>query len=100
MQAENQLVKLSKVPEIVERITGDRPHVATIHRWRLRGCKGVKLQTAFAGGHCRTCEKWLREFFAGVTAAANGTSEAPSTASPERSAAVAKAEKELAAVGI
>lgn len=101
MSKSDQLVKLSKVPAIVEQITGDdRPHIATIHRWRLRGCKGVKLQTAFAGGHCRTTETWVREFFAAVTAAANGTKATESKESPKRSAAYAKAEKELAAAGI
>jgi len=99
MQTTEQLVKLSRVPAIVEQITGDRPHIATIHRWHLRGCRGVKLQTAFAGGHRRTTEVWVREFFAAVTAAANGTESGPKE-SPKRSDAYAKAEQELAAAGI
>jgi len=100
MQTNDPLVKLSKVPAIVEQITGDRPHIATIHRWHLRGCKGVKLQTAFAGGHRRTTETWVQEFFAAVTAAANGTIATESKESPKRSAAYAKAEQDLAAAGI
>lgn len=100
MQTNEQLVKLSKVPAMVEQITGDRPHIATIHRWHLRGCRGVKLQTAFAGGHRRTTETWVREFFAAVTAAANGTKATESKESPKRSAAYAKAEQALAAAGI
>jgi len=83
MHSNEQLIRLSKVPATVERITGDRPH----HRWRLRGCKGVKLKTAFAGGHCRTTERWLREFFADITAAVNGATEDTSTESPDRAAA-------------
>lgn len=100
MQSNEQLVKLSKVPAIVEQITGDRPHIATIHRWHLRGCKGVKLQTAFAGGHRRTTEKWVRDFFAEVTAAANGTTASDSQTSTKHTAAHDRAERELAAVGI
>lgn len=100
MPKSDQLIKLSAVPAFVETITGDRPHIATIHRWRLRGCKGVKLQTAFAGGHCRTTETWVQEFFTAVTAAANGTKATESKESPKRSAAYAKADKELAAAGI
>jgi hypothetical protein len=77
MQIENglsePLVKLSKVAAIVEKITGERPHVCTIHRWCRRGCKGVKLRTAFAGGHRRSTETWVKEFFQAVTAAADGT---------------------------
>jgi len=57
------LIRLSKVPALVERLTGERPHVATIHRWAQRGCRSVKLRTAFAGGHRRTSERWLAEFF-------------------------------------
>ena len=99
MQSDSQLIKLSKVPAIVEEITGDRPHIATIHRWHLRGCKGVKLQTAFAGGHRRTTEAWVRAFFAEVTAAANGTT-APAERSPGAVAGYERAERELKAAGI
>ena len=27
-----------------------RPHVATLHRWRLRGVRGIKLSTILIGG--------------------------------------------------
>jgi hypothetical protein len=100
MHATDQLIKLSKVPAIVEEITGDRPHVATIHRWHLRGCKGVKLQTAFAGGHRRTTEMWVREFFDAVTAAANGGALTRSGETPNGSDAHDRAERELAEAGI
>ncbi|MCA9141125.1 MAG: hypothetical protein KDB00_30350 [Planctomycetales bacterium] len=46
-----------------------------MHRWASRGLKGVKLRTAYAGGHKRTTEEWLREFFDSVTAAAQGATE-------------------------
>lgn len=100
MRIDEQLFKLSKVPALVEQLTGDRPHIATIHRWHQRGCRGVKLQTAFAGGHRRTTETWVREFFAGVTAAANG--DAPTTAPVDAGQSVGhdRAERELAAAGI
>jgi hypothetical protein len=97
MQADEKLIKLSKVPPYVEQLTGERPHIATIHRWHLRGCRGVKLQTAFAGGHRRTTEKWVRQFFEAVTAAANGSQVAepmPTTAGHD------KADRELSAIGI
>lgn len=99
MRESETLVKLSRVPAMVERITGDRPHIATIHRWHQRGCKGVKLQTAFAGGHRRTTEKWVRQFFAEVTAAANGTAP-PAEQSPGAVASYERAERELKAAGI
>lgn len=67
-----QLVRLSQAPRIVEQITGERPHVATIHRWAQRGLKGIRLRTAFAGGHRRTSDYWVRQFFHEVTQAAGG----------------------------
>ncbi|MDV6031966.1 MAG: DUF1580 domain-containing protein [Phycisphaera sp. RhM] len=56
---------------IVEKITGERPHAATLHRWASCGRTGVKLRTAYAGGHRRTTEDWIREFFDAVTQAAS-----------------------------
>lgn len=71
------LVRLSASPPIIERITGERPHKSAIYRWADRGLRGVRLRTAFAGGHRRTSETWIREFFDAVTAAAEGEATAP-----------------------
>jgi len=64
------LVRMSKVPGIVAEITGERVALGSIYRWVQRGLRGQRLRTAYAGGHRRTCRRWLREFFAAVTAAA------------------------------
>lgn len=101
-----RLVRLSAVPAIVERISGERPHISTVHRWRQRGCHGVRLRTQFLGGSRRTCELWLREFFEAVTAAAEGEGQAPIAAPPTRAKTSSarlqheQAERELAAAGI
>jgi hypothetical protein len=71
------LVRLSASPSIIERITGERPHKSAIYRWAERGLRGVRLCTAFAGGHRRTSETWIREFFDAVTAAAEREVTAP-----------------------
>ncbi len=93
------MVRLSAAAPVVERIRGDRPSSATIYRWAQRGLKGVKLRTAFAGGHRRTTENWIREFFAAVTEAVDGTGIAPPKP-VSRSQRVARAEAELEAAGI
>ncbi|TWU57679.1 DUF1580 domain-containing protein [Rubripirellula reticaptiva] len=84
---------------IVEGITGDRPSSATMYRWAQRGLKGVKLQTAFAGGHRRTTEQWIREFFAAITEAVDGTAVAPPKP-VDRDKQIKRAEAELEAAGI
>jgi hypothetical protein len=111
------LVRLSATPPIIERITGERPHKSAIYRWAQRGLRGVRLRTAFAGGHRRTCETWIREFFDAVTVAADGEATAPlatsarpsrndraaDTSRPHRSsreAEIAKADAELRRDGI
>ena len=63
----NQMLRLSAASSIVEKITGEKPHQATLYRWAKTGISGVKLQTRWAGGAMRTTEEWIREFFDAVT---------------------------------
>jgi hypothetical protein len=76
-----------------------RLHVGTIHRWRLRGCRGVRLETALLGGIRYTTRQALDRFVAATTAAADGVAPAPRTPA-QRERAIAAAERELAAAGI
>ena len=48
-----------------------RPHLCTIHRWRLRGIGGVKLGTVKIGGRRYTTLEELNRFIAATTAAAD-----------------------------
>lgn len=95
----DRMVRLSAAACIVEMITGERPNSSTLYRWAQRGLKGVKLQTAFAGGHRRTTEAWIREFFAAVTEAADGVRIAPPD-STSRDAEKLRVDRELDAAGI
>ena len=52
-------------------------HVCTVHRWRLRGVKGIKLETTRVGGRRYTTAEWLDRFHAAVTAAADGDPSPP-----------------------
>ncbi len=95
-----QLVRLSAAVMNVEAITGETPHVTTLHRWATRGLAGVKLRTMYAGGYRRTSEEWIREFFEAVSAAKNGDDGMKHQLSVSRRSRIARAEKELEDAGI
>lgn len=71
VQTEN-LIPFREVPAWTKEHLGNRVHPTTIHRWRLRGARGVKLETLLAGGTRYTSVEALNRFFAGTTAAADG----------------------------
>jgi hypothetical protein len=84
------LIKFGKAPKAVP----GRPHISTLHRWRLRGVRGVKLETCLVGGRRFTSIEAIDRFIAATTAAANG--EAPPTRTPsQRKRAIERAEREL-----
>ena len=61
-----------KVPSWCEKHIGKRVHPSTAHRWRIRGVRGVKLESVLAGGaRCTSHEAMLR-FLKNSTAAADG----------------------------
>ena len=77
----------------------NRPHVCTLHRWRLSGVAGILLETVRIGGRRFTSREALDRFHKSVTAAADG--EAPSRRTPrQRQRAVERAEADLARAGI
>ncbi len=75
-----------------------RPHVSTLHRWRLSGVRGVKLRTCLVGGRRFTTRDWLAEFI-DATSQAGGGGLSPQT-TRKRQAAVKRAEAELDKAGI
>lgn len=75
------------------------PHLSTIHRWRLRGARGVRLETVVIGGRRYTSQSALEEFVAKTTAASDGSSVSIQHCG-SRANAIAQAEKELSADGI
>jgi hypothetical protein len=66
----------AKLPAEMERLTGDRIHRATAERWRMRGCRGVRLETVLIGGKRYCSSEALQRFVEATTAAADGTSVA------------------------
>ncbi len=76
-----------------------RPHPSTLHRWRLRGIRGVKLQTWLIGGRRFTSHEALERFCAATTAAANGE-PTPVRTPRQRERSIRQAEEDLARDGI
>jgi len=52
-----------------------RPHIATMHRWCLRGCRGVKLRSWMLGGVRHVTPEAVEEFLLALNR--EGTSESP-----------------------
>lgn len=76
---------------------GGSVNISTIHRWRLRGSRGVKLETVLRGGVRYTSAEAIRRFIEQTTEAADGPAVRNA---PQRKRAVAAAVKQLDAAGI
>lgn len=53
---------------------GKRLSLATLHRWRLHGVRGTKLETCLVGGMRYTSAQAIRRFFAAQNAVESPTS--------------------------
>ena len=85
-------------PQASREIAG-RPHVSTIHRWRLNGVRGVRLETVLVGGRRFVSRDALDKFIAQTTAAADGH-PIPAHSDKQRELAIDAAEKNLVSLGI
>lgn len=80
-------------------VPGGPVHVSTIHRWRLKGCRGVRLDTFLRGGIRHTTFEALERFFAATTAVADGNTP-PSLTKRQREREISRAEREATEAGI
>jgi hypothetical protein len=78
---------------------GGAVHASTVHRWRLKGVRGVKLETIMRGGIRHTSREAIERFFSSTTAAANGE-PAPTRTPKQRERAIVAAERELEEAGV
>jgi len=85
--------------EAARTLPGGGVHIATVHRWHLRGVGGIRLESLMRGGVRYTSTEAIARFIANTTAAANGEQPVVQTAK-QRQRAIDAAEKELAASGI
>ena len=93
------LIPFRDVPGCCKKHLGNRVHPTTVQRWRLRGARGVKLETLLAGGTRYTSAEALNRFFAGTTAAADGETYVVESDTIDEKA-VKEAEAFLASEGI
>ena len=91
--------KLVSFPDEAETYMPNRVHRSTWHRWRLRGIRGVKLETILIGGKRYTSLEALQRFVDQTTAAADGLTCNRSGKPPE-STSLRNAESELTREGL
>lgn len=85
--------------EAARTLLGGPVHVSTIHRWRLKGVRGVRLETFLRGGVRQTTREAIERFFAATTAAADGDTP-PARTSRQRECDISRAEREATEAGI
>lgn len=66
------LVRFRDVPKWCHARFGNRIHPSTVHRWRMRGIRGIRLESVLVGGSRFTSEEALVRFFDKTTKAADG----------------------------
>ena len=70
------LIAFSDLPGWCQKNLGRRVAPSTCHRWRLRGCRGVKLETLLIGGTRTTSAEALQRFFSATTRMQDGHASA------------------------
>jgi hypothetical protein len=83
-------------PRLPRRRGGKPVNVATLHRWAMHGCKGVKLETIQIGGIRCTSLGALQRFFDALTSAA--TEPGRNAAATRRPAPIRRRRRDDAAV--
>jgi hypothetical protein len=74
-------------------------HASTLHRWRLCGVRGLKLETVIVGGRRYTSREAIVRFSAAVTEARDGL-PSPVRTPHQRQQSIARADHELEQAGI
>ncbi len=89
---------LKTLNDAANTLPGGAIHVSTIHRWRLKGVRGVRLETILRGGTRYTSVEAIERFFAATTAAADGNIP-PSPTPSQREREISRAEREATEAG-
>ena len=98
----SQAAKLKSLPR---RREGKRPNASTLWRWALHGIRGIRLETAMAGGVRVTSAEAIQRFFDALTAQSEAGRQSIPTPQPTRLSAVRRkqieqAERKLELAGI
>ena len=93
------LIPIGQLPAEVEKLTGQRIHRSTCERWRMRGVRGVKLQTILVGGR-RYVDRDAFDSFIQATTSAADDGQATTHTPRSRRRSLAQANRELDSAGI
>jgi len=77
------LISFRDLPSWCKQHLGRRISPSSLHRWRLRGCRGVKLETLLIGGSRTTSEEALQRFFEATTRVQDGENPPSQSASDD-----------------
>ena len=91
---------LISLPQATKPTPGGRIHISTLHRWSLRGIRGVRLETVLVGGKRFTSREALDRFIAETTAVADGGSARASVLTGSRKRAIRSANDFLDSQGL
>jgi hypothetical protein len=72
MPIDRESETLIGLPEASRRTVG-KPNLSTLHRWRLSGCRGHRLETILIGGRRYTSLQAMERFFAAINGDAIAT---------------------------
>ena len=78
---QENLISFRDLPGWCQQHLGRRISPSTLHRWRLRGCRGIKLETLLIGGTRTTSAEALQRFFSATTRVQDGHPSPESQAS-------------------
>jgi hypothetical protein len=94
--ATEELIPLSEVPKLLpRRRTGRTIHLSAIYRWRQKGIKGIRLETATLGGTTYTSKEALARFCERLTGNHQEQPTPTSRMSRGRQAQAARAAQEV-----
>jgi len=80
---DDQPLSLPDAADYLGKLTGRKPHVSTLWRWCLKGCKGVRLDSICIGGKRFVTVAAIEKFIEASTALRDGQREQPAgSASP------------------
>ena len=94
-----EMISFAKIPAWCEKHLGHRVNRSTVHRWRLRGARGIKLETVLIGGRRYSSLEALLRFFDSTTAAEDGV-DSPQLNTHQRKREIEEAEAYLKSEGI
>lgn len=97
MSIDVEIEELIHFHDAVNSFPGRKPCLQTLHRWRLRGVRGTKLETCIIGGLRYTSKEAITRFIE-----AQNAGDAPSVAATaaQRTKRSAAARQELEAMGV